>query len=75
MIKQTAYGLLAQPGLAGTSEAVSYIRMSIKNALIKDPRISQVKNIGVNLDTDAIQIKADIILIGREKSLPVEVIV
>ncbi len=75
MIKQTAYGLLTQPGLAGTAEALSYVRMGLKNALIKDPRIAAVSNIRVSIDGDTIRAGADLRLVGREQSLPIDVIV
>lgn len=74
MIAQTAFGLMTQPGLAGTAEAVSYVRMGIKDAIIKDPRIASVDNVQVSITGDTIQVSADIILIGREPSLPISVI-
>lgn len=74
MITQTAYGLAAQPGLAGTAQALSYVRMGLKDALLRDPRISQVKNIKVGIERDQISISTDLVLVGREQSLPVSVL-
>jgi len=75
MIKQTAFGLMSQPGMAGTSQAFSYVRMSIQNTLIQDPRIASVKNVGVQIERDALHVSADIYLVGRETSMPVDVLV
>ena len=75
MLRQTAFGLMAQPGVAGTAQALSYIRMSLGDALIKDPRISRVENAQVDITGDTIHAKVDIILVGREQSLPIDVIV
>lgn len=75
MIKQTAYGLLIQPGLAGTEQAISYIRMGIEAALIQDPRIEQVQNLQVRIDrSDTFYISCDIFVVGQETSLPISVI-
>lgn len=74
MIKQTAYGLMSQPGMAGTAEALAYVRMGIQSALIKDPRISQIKNLQVGIDRDTISVTTDIVLVGQDQSLPVSVL-
>ena len=70
MIKQTAYGLIGQPGIAGTELALKYVRMGIKAALMKDPRIEDVKNIYVTVDGDVVQANMDISIIGSDKTLP-----
>ena len=74
MVTQTAYGLTAQPGLAGTAHAISYVKMNFIDALIRDPRVAQVKNVRVEIDRDAIHCGADIYLVGREGTLPIDVV-
>ena len=74
MITQTAYGLVSQPGLSGTAQAVSYVRMNLIDALMKDPRIAQVKNVRVIIERDSLKCSAEIYLVGYEKSIPASVI-
>jgi hypothetical protein len=71
MLKQTAFGLIGNIGMAGTSMALSYIRMNFKNALIQDPRIINVSNVGVGIDGDTIRLSATIKLVGMDITLPV----
>ena len=75
MIKQTAYGLIGQPGIAGTDLALKYIRMGLKAALIQDPRIEDIQNINVLVDGDKVQANMDIYVVGYDTSLPVSVII
>jgi len=73
MIKQTAYGFQSQVGIAGTSMAISYVRMAFVAALMQDPRIDSVENVIIgNVDeSDSMGIQADITPIGYDTSLPV----
>ena len=71
MLKQTAFGLAAQPGQPGTEMAYSYLRMALKSALIQDPRIEDITNIIVNVDGDQVGVSMNISVIGYEDILPV----
>ncbi len=71
MIKQAAYGITAQAGIAGTEIAIKYLKIAIRTALVKDPRISAVTNMVVSLGRDALNISMDIGVVGAEESLPV----
>lgn len=73
LIKQTAYGLGATPGVAGTSQALSYLRMNYRASLLQDPRIERVENLQVEMDKDLVYISADLILYGYDQSLSVTV--
>lgn len=73
MLKQTAFGLAAQAGQAGTDDALSYARMSLANALIQDPRVEKVENVTVRIEGDAVTASMDIIIVGAEATLPVSV--
>lgn len=71
LIKQSAYGISAQAGFAGSDMAVRYLKMAIRNTLIQDPRIDSVDNVIVALDADALRISMSVSVVGYEKSLPV----
>ena len=73
LIKQTAYGLGAIPGVAGTSYALSYLRMSYTASLLQDPRIERVENLKLEMNKDSVYISADLVLYGYDQSLPVTV--
>lgn len=75
MIKQTAYGLIGQPGIAGTDLALKYIRMGLKAALIQDPRIEDIQNINVLVDGDKVQANMDVYVVGYDTTLPVSVVI
>ncbi len=71
LIKQTAFGILAGAGLAGTALTLSYLRMSIRSSLLEDPRIAEIKNLRISWASDVIQASMDISVIGYDESLPV----
>ena len=73
MIKQSAYGIVAQAGFAGETMALRYMKMAIRAALIQDPRIEAVRNLLVSLESDTVYISMDIDILGAETSLPVTV--
>lgn len=75
MLKQSAFGLATQAGLAGTDMAIRYLKMGIRSAVAADPRIQSVSNIKVQMDVDRLKIGMDIQVIGYEESLPVDVVV
>ena len=75
MIKQTAFGLTAQPGVAGTEMAIKYLRMNLRAALISDPRIDSIKNIQVHIGGDRIALSMQIGVVGRDQTLPVDVVI
>jgi len=74
MIKQTAFGILTKPGMAGTSYAIKYFKMAMINSIMQDSRIEQISNVRVALIKDAFYISMDVTLVGRENSLPVSVV-
>ena len=71
MIKETFFGLLSSIGSANSAAAYSYLTMNFRNALLLDPRITEVTNINITAASDTIYAGADIFLVGREESLPV----
>lgn len=73
MIKQSAFGITAQAGIAGTELAIKYLKVAIRSSLVKDPRISAVENMVVNLAKDVLGISMDIKVVGMETSLPVTI--
>jgi hypothetical protein len=75
MIKQTAFGLSTQPGLAGTELAEKYVRMGLKSSLVQDPRISSVDNVHVVVLKDSVTASMDIKIVGYDKTLPIDVII
>lgn len=75
LIKQSAIGIAAGAGLAGTRLSTNYLRMSIKRTLIEDPRISDVKNIRLVLDGSDIHVSLDIIPSAYNITLPVDVVI
>lgn len=74
LLKQTAFGLMTNIGMAGTDYAISYIKMNFRNSLIQDPRISDVSNVAVTVLKDSFRISADITLIGLDLTLPVSTV-
>jgi hypothetical protein len=75
MIKQSAFGITAQAGIAGTELAIKYLKTAIRSSLTQDPRIESVENMIVSLDSDVLNISMDVNVIGAEESLPVTVTV
>jgi len=73
MIKQAGFGMVAQAGFAGTSMALSYIKMAVQSSIMKDPRVEAVSNIVVNLESDSVFLSMDIKLVGSETSLSVPI--
>lgn len=73
MIKQAGFGMVAQAGFAGTSMALSYIKMAVQSSIMKDPRVEAVNNIVVNLESDSVFLSMDIKLVGSETSLSVPI--
>jgi phage baseplate assembly protein W len=73
MIKQTAYGITAQAGIAGTDIAIKYLKIAIRAALVKDPRIASVTNMVVSLGSDVLNISMNINVVGIEESLPITI--
>jgi phage baseplate assembly protein W len=73
MIKQSAYGIIAQAGFAGETMALRYMKMAIRAALIQDPRIEAIRNLFVTLESDVVYVSMDIDIYGAEASLPVSV--
>jgi len=71
LIKQTAYGITAQAGFAGTNMAIRYLKLAIRSTLIQDPRVESVDNMVVLLDSDTLNISMNIGIVGVEQSLPV----
>jgi uncharacterized protein YoxC len=74
MIKQTAFGLAAQPGLAGTTMTLKYVRMSLKDALLQDSRIEDISNLSVTSEADRLSVSMDISIVGYDTTLPVDVV-
>lgn len=75
MIKQTAFGLMTNIGMAGTDQAINYLKMNLQNSLIQDPRIQTVSNIRVTIKGDTIQLGADVKLIGRDETIPISTVI
>jgi nucleoid-associated protein YgaU len=73
LIKQTAVGIAASAGFAGTSLTLSYLRMSIRNTLMEDPRILDVKNLLIGIDGSQLNVSMEVIPIDYPTSLPVTV--
>lgn len=73
ILKQTAFGLSAQPGAAGTEASLKYLRMGLTTALLQDPRIKSVSGIQIEISGDQIRASMDISLVGAEASLPASV--
>ncbi len=71
MITQSAYGIIAQAGFAGTSMAVKYMEMSIRRVIMQDPRVHAVESLTVEFDSDVIHVNVAISLIGRDETLPI----
>lgn len=71
VITQTAYGLISGVGIAGTTMALSYIRMNLKASLIQDSRIEDIKNIETIMNKSKIQIAMDVNVVGYDQSIPV----
>jgi hypothetical protein len=71
MIKQTAFGLQANVGSAGSSMAIRYAKMAIRTSVMQDPRIDSVDNMIVNMQSDKIKISMDIGLVGYDSTIPV----
>jgi len=74
ILKQTAFGLSAQPGGAGTESSLKYLRMGLTNALLQDPRIKSVSGIQIEMSGDQVRASMDIYLVGAETSLPASVV-
>lgn len=73
LIKQTAYGLSATPGVAGTDISRSYIRMAARSTVLADPRVSSVTNVQATANGSVIRLSMNIQVVGYEESLPVTV--
>lgn len=71
LIKQSAYGITAQAGFAGSEMAIRYLKMAIRATLVQDPRIEAVNNVIVSLDSDALRISMEVSVVGYEMSLPI----
>ena len=71
IIKQTAFGITAQAGTAGTELAIKYLKLAVRNALTQDPRIETVDNMIVSLGKDVLNLSMNIGVVGAEESLPV----
>lgn len=75
MLKQSAFGITAGAGFAGTTMAISYLKLSLKATLSSDPRIEEITNIAVDLGKDTITIRMSIKLVGTESTLPVTALI
>lgn len=73
MLKQTAIGLSAQPGMPGTASAFGYLRMGCRSALKLDPRISKVSKFYFTIQSDVIEMGLDLEIVGSDKVLPVSI--
>jgi len=73
MIKQVNVGLMSQPGLPGTEMALAYTRMSVRMALLSDPRVEAISNVRLFLVQDDVKISMNIKPIGYDATIPVEV--
>ncbi len=73
LIKQSAYGIIAQAGFAGSSMAIRYLKLAIRSTLIQDPRIQNIDNMIVSLTSDVLNVSMNIGVVGAELSLPVSV--
>jgi Protein of unknown function (DUF2634) len=71
LIKQSAYGITAAAGFAGTTMALRYLKLAIRVALIQDPRIESVTDMIVSIDKDAINIGMTINVIGSNNTLSI----
>ena len=75
LIKQSAIGIASGAGLAGTRLSLSYLRMSIKQTLIEDPRIADVKNIALRMNGSAIHVSLEVVPAAYKMTLPVDVVI
>jgi len=73
LIRETAFGLLAGVGDAGTEAALSYVRTAFKSTLLADTRVQDAINIQIVFSGHSVFLSADIQLIGLDKTLPVSV--
>ena len=71
LVKQTTFGLISASGLPGTSYALNYAAINLKDSLIQDPRVSSVDNVIVNISGDSIFMSADITPVGSDIVIPV----
>jgi len=71
LIKQSAYGITAQAGFAGTSMAIRYLKLSIRSTVIQDPRIQSVDNLIASLGKDVLHVSMNITPVGIETSIPI----
>jgi hypothetical protein len=71
MIKQTAFGITVQAGMAGTSMSLKYLKMAIQATITQDPRVASLDNLVVRLDRDYIYVSMNIVVVGYDSTLPV----
>lgn len=75
LIKQTAIGISGGAGAAGTSLSMAYLRMSIRNTLIEDPRISNIRNMSLQLSGDQINVNMVVVVTDYNDLLPVTTVI
>lgn len=75
MLKQTAYGITAQAGFAGTTMAIRYLKLAIRSTVIQDPRVASVNNMIVTLGSDTLNISMNIGIVGADMTLPVSLVI
>lgn len=73
VIKQTTFGLSAQPGMPGDNSALRYLRMSCRSAIMLDPRIQRILSLNFTMSSDVIIIGMDLEIVGYDQTLPIEV--
>lgn len=73
LIKQSAYGIVAQAGFAGSTMAIRYMKMALTSTILQDPRVEAVENLVLQLGSDMVYASMDIKIVGSEKSIPVPV--
>jgi len=71
VLTQSALGLANVLGRAGTDATLSYIRMNIKFALLRDSRIEDVLNIRVVLADTELTLSMDLVVIGYSQIIPI----
>ena len=71
MIKQSAYGITAQAGFAGSSMAIRYLKMALRSTIIQDPRVESIDDMLVSVGGDVIRVSMTITVVGYEGSIPV----